>query len=138
MNENTLWMDAINKKMENLKVDFEIIDDVCKIQVGNNKDSSHLAFDIRMMLERKACRIKDGHNIPKHNSSILSIVVSIEIIRILLTHAAPNDVPMCTCNVQNACLQVLSSEKNYVICCTEFGLDNVGEHATIVHVLCGD
>ena len=51
---NTLWVCSINKEMESLKVAFDIIEDGSKIQVGHNKSSGHLVFDVRMSLEQKA------------------------------------------------------------------------------------
>ena len=38
-------------------------------------------------------------------------------------------------DINNACLQVLSSEKHHVVCDPEFWLENVGKHAIIVRVL---
>ena len=55
MNGNTLWIDAINREMEKLKVYFEIFDNASKVLVGHNKASIHLAFDVHMTLEIKAC-----------------------------------------------------------------------------------
>ena len=45
-NGNTLWMDAINKEMENLKVAFDILEDGANPPVGYNKASGHLVFDV--------------------------------------------------------------------------------------------
>ena len=47
INGSIMWMDAINSEMENLE-------DRDKIQVGLNKTSSHLVFDVRMDIERKS------------------------------------------------------------------------------------
>ena len=52
-----------------------------------------------------------------------------------LTHAALNDLAACAYDDQNSYLQAPSSEKHYVICGQEFGLDNVGKHAIIVSTL---
>ena len=52
-NDNALWMDAINREMENLKVAFDVLEDGAKIPVGYTKASGHLIFDNRMTLERK-------------------------------------------------------------------------------------
>ena len=60
MNTNTLWMDTINREMENLKVSFDVFDDGSKIPVGYKKESCHLVFDAHMMLERKSRWAKDG------------------------------------------------------------------------------
>ena len=64
-NGNTLWMDAINREMQNLKVAFDVLEDGAKIPVGHNKAHVHLVFDIRMTLVRKARWVKDGHRTPE-------------------------------------------------------------------------
>jgi len=136
-NGNTLWTDAINKEMENLKVAFDILEDGAKPPVGYNKASGHLVFDVRMTLERKARWVKDGHKTPEPDWSTFAGVASRESVRIALTYAALNDLPVCACDIQNAYLQTPSSEKHYVICGPEFGLENVGKYAIIVRALYG-
>ena len=51
MNRNTLWIDVINREMENLKASFDVLYNGTKIIVGQNKSSSHLVFDFHMTLE---------------------------------------------------------------------------------------
>ena len=128
-------MDAINKEMENLKVSFDILDNGAKPPVGYNKASGHLVFDVRMTLERKARWVKDGHKTPEPKWSTFAGVVSRESVRIALTYAALNELPVCACNIQNAYLQAPSSEKHYVICGPEFGLEHVGKYTIIVRAL---
>ena len=60
----------------------------------------------------------------------------IESVLISLTQSALNDVPICAGYDQNVFLQAPTSEKHYVACGSEFGLDNVGKHAIIVRALC--
>ena len=64
-NDNTLWIDVINREMENLKVAFDIMEDGAKITVGYTKASGHLVFDVRVTLERKARWVKDGNRTPE-------------------------------------------------------------------------
>jgi hypothetical protein len=136
-NDNALWMDAINREMENLKVAFDILEDGAKVPVGYHKASGHLFFDVRMTLERKARWVKDGHKTPEPEWSIFAGIVSRESVRIALSYAALNDIPICACDVQNAYLQAPSSEKHYDVCGPKFGLENVGKHAIIVRALYG-
>ena len=77
-NDNTLWMDTINREMENLKFVFDILEDGSKIPVGYNKASGHLVFDVRMTLERKARWVKDSHKTPEPEWSTFARVVSRE------------------------------------------------------------
>ena len=74
-NGNTMWRDAINKEMENLKVAFDILPDGRRVPVGYTKASGHLVFDVRMTLERKARWVKDGHRTPEPGWSILMLVL---------------------------------------------------------------
>ena len=136
-NKNTYWRDAINKEMGNLIVAFDILEDDEKLPQGFAKASGHLVFDIRMTLERKARWVKDGHRTPDPIWSTYAGVVSRESVRIALTYAALNDLDVCGADIQNAYLQAPSSEKHYVICGAEFGIENIGKRAIIRRALYG-
>ena len=64
-------------------------------------------------------------------------VVSRESIRIAFTYAALNDLDVFAADVRNAYLQAPSSQKDYVICGPEFGLENVGKVGLIHRALYG-
>ena len=136
-NGNTLWRDAINKEMGNLKVAFDILTEGSKPPKGYTPASGHLVFDVRMTLERKARWVKDGHKTADPEWSTFAGVVSRESVRIALTYAALNGLPVCAADIQNAYLQAPASEKHYIICGPEFGLENVGKVAVIVRALYG-
>jgi hypothetical protein len=136
-NGNTFWRDSINKEMENLKVAFDILPEGKNAPPGYSKASGHIIFDVRMTLERKARWVKDGHKTPEPGWSTFAGVVSRESVRIALTYAALNALPVCGCDIQNAYLQAPSSEKHFIICGPEFGLENVGRKAIIVRALYG-
>lgn len=136
-NSDTFWRDAINKEMENLKVAFDILPEGKNAPPGYAKASGHLVFDVRMTLERKARWVKDGHRTPEPGWSTYAGVVSRESVRIAFTYAALNDLPICGCDIQNAYLQAPSSEKHFIICGPEFGLENEGRKAIIVRALYG-
>ncbi len=114
-NGNTFWTNALNKEMGHLKVAFDILPDGSKPPPGYTKASGHIVFDVRMTLERKARWVKDGHKTPEPEWSTFAGVVSRESVRIALTYAALNDLPICACDIQNAYLQAPASEKHYVI-----------------------
>ena len=63
--------------------------------------------------------------------------MSRESVRISVTYAALNALDVCACDIQNAYLQTPSSEKYFIICGPEFGLENVEKRATIVRALYG-
>ena len=125
----------MKRQMDNLKVAFTILEDGAKIPVGCNKASGYLVFDIRITFDRKSRWVKDGHRNPEPNWSTFDLVVHRDRALIELTYAALNNLPMFSCGVQNSYLQVPYSEKHYVVCGLEFGLDNVVKYAIIVRPL---
>ena len=70
--------------------------------------------------------MKDGHNTPDPTTSAYAGMVSRESVRIALTYAALMGLDVMAADVQNAYLQAPSSEKHYVVCGAEFGLENIG------------
>ena len=74
-----------------------------------------------MDFTRKARWVKDGHKTEDIVSSSFAGVVSRESVRIALTYAALNDIPVVAADIQNEYLQEPSSEKHYIICGDEFG-----------------
>ena len=136
-NGNTLWRDAVNKEMGNLKVAFDIRHKEPKPPPGFEKASGHLVFDVRMTLERKARWVKDGHRTPEPENCTYAGVVSRESIRIALVYASLNGLSVFGADIQNAYLQAPTTEKHYIICGPEFGLENEGKVAVIVRALYG-
>ncbi len=88
-------------------------------------------------MEGKARWVKDGHKIPEPSCCTFAGVVSRESVRIALTYAALNNLPIYAADIQNAYLQVPSSEKHYIIWGKEFGLKNVGRIALTIRALYG-
>ena len=113
-------MDAKNRKMENLKIAFDVIEDRVKILVGHNKVSSNLAFDTRITIELKLRWVKDGHMTPEKELSFFSGFVSRESTCTTLTHSTLRNLPACVCNVHDTFLQEPCSEKYYVVCGQNF------------------
>ena len=136
-NGNTFWRDAIDKEMKNVAVAFEILDADKPIPLGWKKSSGHIIFDVKMDFTRKARWVKDGHRTPDPESSTYAGVVSRESIRIALTYAALNDVDVTAADIKNDYLQAPSSEKHYIICGPEFGLEHIGKVALIRRALYG-
>ena len=90
-----------------------------------------------MILERKARWVKDGQKTPIPEWSTFADVFSRESVRIAFTYTALNGLPVCAADIQNAYLQAPASEKHYVICGPEFGLENIGKIAVTVRALYG-
>ena len=85
-----------------------------------------------MDFTQKARWIKDEYRTPDPKTSNYSGVVSRESIFILLTHAALHLTPVKAADIHSAYLQAPISEKHYILCGPEFGLENVGKRAKIV------
>ena len=79
----------------------------------------------------------DGHRSANPIRSTYAGVVSRDSVRITLTYAALNDIDVLAADIQNAYLQVPSSQKHYVVYGTEFGLEHVGKVALIRQALYG-
>ena len=82
--------------------------------------------------------MKDGHKTPRPEWLTYAGVVSRESVRVAMTYAALNNLPVCAVDIQNTYLQAPASENHYIIICgPEFGLENVGRLAIIVQALYG-
>ncbi len=136
-NGNKLWTDAISKEMADVGIAFEILKHSDPTPVGWSKQSGHLIFDVKMSLDRKARWVLDGHRTPDPAGSTYAGVVSRESVRIAFTYAALNEIDVFAADIQTAYLQAPSSQKHYVICGVEFGLENVGKRALIRRALYG-
>ena len=136
-NGNTLWMDALNKEMYNVGVAFEVLEDGVPAPKGWHKVTGHLIWDVKMDFTRKARWVLDGHKCPDPEGSTYAGVVSRESVRIALTYAALNGLDVYAADIRNAYLQAPSSQKDYIICGPEFGLENVGKVALIHRALYG-
>ena len=136
-NGNTLWADALAKEMTNVSVAFEILPIGVKPPPGWKKSSGHLIWDVKMDFIRKARWVKDGHLTPEPSNSNYAGVVSRESVRIAFTYAALNGLDVQAADIQNAYLQAPSSEKHYVICGDEFGIEHNGKVALIRRALYG-
>ena len=136
-NGNTMWRDALKKEMYNVGVAFEILDEGAHVPHGWKQVTGHLVWDVKMDFTRKARWVLDGHKTPDPIGSTYAGVVSRESVRRALIYAALNDLNVFAANIQNAYLQALSSQKDYIICGPEFGVENIGRMAFIHRALYG-
>ena len=136
-NGDTFWMDALNKEMGALIVAFEMLEHGQKAPPGWFKATGHIVWDVKMDFTRKARWVKDGHKTPDSTTSSFAGVVSRESIRISLTYAALLGLPVIGGDIKNAYLQAPSSEKHFIVCGPEFGVENVGRVALIRRALYG-
>ena len=136
-NGDTFWRDAVKKEMTNVGIAFEVLAEGAVAPPGWHKVTGHLVFDVKMDFTRKARWVLDGHKTPDPIGSTYAGVVSRESVRIAFTYAALNGLDVCAADIRNAYLQAPSSQKDYIICGIEFGIENVGKVALIWRALYG-
>ena len=90
-----------------------------------------------MDFTRKARWVKYGHRTPDPKESNYAGMFSRDSVRIALTYDALNDVYVTGADIQNDYFQATSSEKHYVICGKEFGLEHEGNIDLIRRALYG-
>jgi hypothetical protein len=61
VDENNLWMEALEKKMFNIGIAFEVLEDGASAPKGWNKVIGHIIWGVKMDFERKARWVLDGH-----------------------------------------------------------------------------
>ena len=137
MNGNRLWQEALAKEMHNVGIAFEILEADQSAPPGWKRVTGHLVWDLKMDFTRKARWVLDGHKCPDPDGSTYAGVVSRESVRIALTYAALNGLNVCAADIRNAYLQAPSSQKDYIVCGPEFGLENEGKIALIHRALYG-
>jgi hypothetical protein len=136
-NGNNLWRNAIAKEMKNVSVAFEIMEKDEELPGGYTLATCHIIFDVKMDFTRKARYVLDGHKTDEPKGSTYAGVVSRESVRIAFTYAALNGIDVMAADVLNAYLQAPSSEKYYIKCGIEFGIEHAGKRAKIVRALYG-
>ena len=136
-NGNTFWTDGIRKEMMNVGIAFVLLEQVEQAPPGWTKASGHIIFDVNMDFTRKARWVKDGNKKPDPTTSAYAGGVSRESVRIALTYAALRVLDVMVAYVQSAYLKAPSSEKHYVVCGAEFGLENIGKVNLIKRALYG-
>jgi hypothetical protein len=131
MTEQSLWRDAIEKEMKNVRPAFERWDGTLeqatsgRYLVGYQRINCHMIFDIKMdNLTRKARFVAGGHTTHKPESLTYSSVVSRESVRIAFLLAALNGLEICTADVGNAYLNATCRERIWTLAGPEFGSDS--------------
>ena len=133
---DTLWQDAINKEMTNVRIAFDIRSDNTP-PPGFQKIPHNIIFEIKMDFTRKARLVAGGHKTAPPTQLTYSSVVSRESVRMGFLLAALNDVDIVAADVGNAYLNATTKEKVYIITGPEFGPLDQGKVAVIVRALYG-
>ena len=123
--------------MHNVGIAFQVLETGKQAPPGWRHVTGHIVWDLKMDFTRKARWVLDGHKTPDPVGSTYAGVVSRESVRIAFTDAALNGLDTCAADIRNAYLQAPSSQKDYIICGKEFGLENEGCVALIHRALYG-
>ena len=123
--------------MYEVGVVFKILNENESLHVGYNRSSGHNIFDVKMDFTRKAQWVQDGHQTPDLDDNKYAGVVSRESVRIALTYAALHQIDVLAADIRNAYLRDPTSEKHYIVCGKEIGLENEGKRALIGRALYG-
>jgi hypothetical protein len=123
--------------MNGLMLAVRILGDEQQLPPGYIKSSGHIIFDVKMDFRRKARWVQDGHKTPEPTTSNYAGVVSRESVRIAFTYASMMGLSVCAADIKNAYLQAPSSEKHFIICSEEWGLQNLDKRAIIDRAIYG-
>ena len=109
--------------MYNIGVAFDILEDGKTAPAVYTKVSGHLIWSVKMDFMREARWVLDDYKTPDPVGSKYAGVVSQESVQIAFTYAALNDLDVCMADIRNAHLQSPTSQKHYIICGPEFGME---------------
>jgi len=132
-----LWMDALWKEMEAVRIAFEVQDADVKHLPGYKKIPWHIIWDVKMDFTRKARYVAGGHRTDPPKVLTYSSVVSRESVRMALFVAALNDLGVRLTDIGNAYLTAATTERCYVVAGDEFGPELKGRILKIVRALYG-
>ena len=123
-NGNRYWQDAIAKEMKAVNMAFKIL-------------GCHIIFDVKIeYFRRKARYVTQGNMTEAPRTLTYASVVSRESVRIVLTHAALNDLEVKSADIKNYHQTAPVTEKIWTILGPEFSEDT-GKKAIIVRTLYG-
>jgi hypothetical protein len=119
---------------------FEVLEGGTCVPTGWSRVTpGHLFWDVKMDFTRKTRWVViDGHKTPNPIGSTYAGVVSRESVCVAFTYAAAlNGLDVFAADIRNSYLQAPSSQKDYIICGPEFGIENVGKVGLIYRALYG-
>jgi len=136
-NGNTLWNDAMQKELKNVKVAFKFLADDEPIPIGYKLIPCHIIFDVKMDFTHKARFVAGGHKTDPPSTLTYSSVVSRDSVRIAFLLAALNGLVILAADIGNAYINADAHEKVYFIAGDEFGQSCKGQRVLIVKALYG-
>ncbi len=121
---STLWVDAIVKEMENIRVAFNALEDDRNVPHGVQFVECHIIFDIKMEdFCCKACLVAGRHmtNVPAMYT--YASVVTCETVHIALMLAALKSLKVMAANIMNTYITAPCKEKIWNTLGSELGKD---------------
>jgi hypothetical protein len=123
MNGDTLWAEAIQREMGQIK-DFKTCHSIgldAKTPQGYQRIPVHLVFDVKEDLKRKARMVAGGHMTKPLKESVYSGVASLRSLRIVTFLSELNALPIMQGDIGNAYLTSDTSERVCFRAGPEFG-----------------
>ena len=134
---NSLWQDAIQKEMDNVKIAIQTISENKKPSNGFQYVKCHMVFDIEKEdFWRKACIVIGGHMTHTPDTNTYSSVDTREIVHSALTITALHDLEVKAAEILNTYVMAPICKKIWTILGPELG-DDAGKSALIVRALYG-
>ena len=128
-NNELLQRYKICKYINNIEIDFDILDHDLHVSAGWKKVTEHMVFNVKMDFTSKACQVLDGNRKHDPEGELYAGVVSRESIGTALAYVALNGLDVVAAEIRNAYLKARSSQKDYIICGLEFGLEHFDKKA---------
>ena len=123
-NGNTLWADAIYKKIENVRRSFKLLPDGKAVPIDHQFMQCHMEFNVKMEDFRQKVRLVAGGHMTKEPVTIMyASIVSRETARIALIIATLSDLEVKLGDILIVYEQAPVAEKMWITLGLEFGKD---------------
>ena len=135
-NGNNFWQEAIDIKMKKLGIAFEVLDDGEQATIGWKKVTVPLVCDVNMDFTQISRWVLDGYLTLSPIGYTYVGVVYRESVHINFKHSTLNVLDICAYDIRNAYLQEQLPQKDFIICGSEFRLEDFGKLALIHRAQC--
>ena len=136
-NGNTLWADAFDEEIRDVRPYFKKLESEYIVPIGYQRVNCHMIFDVKIKDFRRKARLVARGNVTDPPATIMyARVVLRERVRIALTLAARNEVPLKVVAVHNTYITAHVTEKIWTVLVQEFRND-AGRKAIMFWALYG-
>ena len=113
-NKNAMWQDAIAKEIVHVRPALNSfigsVQEAKSKLVAYKQIRCHMIFDIKLDFTRKTRYVAGGHTTSAPTSMTYSSVVARDLVRLVLLHAALNDINLLAADIGNAYLNAQCRE----------------------------